>query len=315
MSNVNSYTSANQMPIKLLQDKHCIENSVIKPVHIQLIPTNRCNGNCPWCSCKGVDRTLELSLDKITKILHYFKELGTKAVTITGGGEPTIHPHIDNIMMICKRLDIDVGLVTNGILWGKERLPLKVANAVLTWARVSITDTIGDYPISRLMQVCSNLPLVDLGVSFTVTKDVNLQTAKNVCSIANEMHNITHIRFVQDILSPDKKSMDSIVATCSDCPKAIFQYRDASNKGVKNCLISLLKPVINADEYIYPCCGVQYANKKHLRLMPDAFKMCHWSEYKGINAFDGSICDTCYYAAYNETLDLLTTPVKHKSFI
>ena len=88
----NNFTAANTMAPKLIQCPQAIVDGKIRPYHIQLVPTNRCNANCSWCSFSKADRRLEMDIDEALEIIDYFAHLGTKAITITGGGEPTLHP-------------------------------------------------------------------------------------------------------------------------------------------------------------------------------------------------------------------------------
>ena len=317
--NKSNYTAANAMPWKLLQTPNTIVNGGVVPYHIQLIPTNRCNGNCPWCSCSHVDRKLELSISELMEIVDCYKQLGTKAITITGGGEPTIHPQINNLLKHIKDNDIEIGIVTNGIAWTKVRAKRPVPDSCLTWVRISVTDTEGDYDVKIIETLANNLPSVDIGVSFTVTTHVNKTTARDICQLVNFLPNVTHIRFVQDIITASK--MDSLAAmrwletSCKDLTdKSIFQYRNLFKSGTKNCHISKLKPLIGADGYVYPCCGVQYAGSE-LRTLPESFRMCKWDEFGGTEHFDGRVCSKCYYSDYNECLDRLLTPSAHQAFL
>lgn len=305
-----SYTSAGQLPIKLLQCKNAIVNGKIVPYHLQLIPTNRCNGNCPWCSCAKVDRSQELSFSEIRDLLFYFGQLGTKAITITGGGEPTIHKSYEDIISMCEQLKFKVGMTTNGLLL--ENNFHKITNEVLTWLRLSIID---DNPIDRIINISEGLPDVKIGISFTVPETVNIKLAEEICKIIHLIKNITHIRFVQDILNPIDLSMQVIESKCKRLTnKAIFQYRSKFSCGTEKCLISLLKPLVGADGYIYPCCGVQYATKED-RLLPLKFRMCHWSKFHKTTHFNGSICKKCYYEKYNNYLEVLTMPLEHEDFL
>ena len=59
--------------------------------------------------------------------------------------------------------------------------------------------------------------------------------------------------------------------------------------GVKDCFISKLKPIIHADGYLYPCCGIQYASgdPQEQRHFPPSFRMGHWRDFHKIGVFDG----------------------------
>lgn len=318
MFNLASYTAAGEMPWKLLQHKTAIKGNHICPIHIQLIPTNKCNRHCEWCSCADVDRKLELPIQEIQEIYSYFAKLGTASVTITGGGEPTTHPDLEVILSFARQLNIQCGMVSNGILIPEGKFQYDLLNQYLTWLRISVYDN-GKYDKSLISRIALLLPDVDIGISYTVTSNITEKLAYDICTLAEQTPNITHVRFVEDILhSNDEYLLQTMGLLEKRCrgftKKAIFQYRNIFTRGIKPCLISLLKPIINADGYIYPCCGVQYASNE-LRTMPEKFKMCHWSEFKYVSAFDGSICSKCYYDKYNQVLDSLTTPLAHGEFV
>jgi organic radical activating enzyme len=311
-----SYTAAGRMPWKLLQMKEYAISSagLIRPIHIQLIPTNRCNGNCPWCSCRDVDKSLQLPRQEISNMLGFFAQRGTKAITITGGGEPTLHPDLLSICANCYDFGIKIGLVTNGKKWAKDGVDPDF-NEFLLWVRISTMETQHDVgQVDWLRGICEFLPAVALGVSFTVDTDVCVDLAREVCKLAAKQENLTHIRFVQNILDPDKSPMKAVQDACEPLTsKAIFQYRSVFTTGAKRCLISRLKPMIDASGLVYPCCGVQYAGTdSEMRKMPERFSMGHWTEYDHMEPFDGSICAKCYYSDYNAILDGLTTPLEHR---
>lgn len=310
------YTAASQMPWKLFRCDQAVVAGTVRPVHLQLIPTNRCNAKCSWCSCAGDDRSTQLSGLELLQILRYFARQGTKALTVTGGGEPTLHPQLDTLLAVARELDIDTGLVTNGLLWSRMKpAQLEMANSLLTWVRMSIVDTVGPYDCDRVSRLCQNLPQVDVGLSFTVAAEVNLDTAVALCRLADDHPNLTHLRFVQDICHPVAESMDRVAEACRGLtPRAIFQYRTDHTPGATRCRVSKLKPLVGADGYVYPCCGVQYASA-NLRCLPNRFRMCHWTAFHRTPSFDGSVCRKCFYNDYNTTLTRLITPIQHQRFV
>lgn len=310
------YTAALEFPWKMLKRNDVFnDDGNIKPYHIQFSPTNRCNGNCSWCSCKGVDRTLEMPIAECLNMLEYFKGLGTRAVTITGGGEPTIHPGIVAIIQHAKTCGMDVGLVTNGLVWGGKHANLEIVDELLTWLRMSIIDTVGEYDVERIARLTSRLPKTDVGISFTTTPDVNIKTAIEICQLANRFRNITHVRFVQDILNSDDSGVTAVKEACeSITDKTIFQYRNKHGWGACDCWMSMLKPFIAPDGQVYPCCGVQYATDVK-QTLPKEFCMGHYSKFHTFDVFDGSKCIRCHYQKYNNVLDSLTNEYEHGRFI
>ena len=103
-----------------------------------------------------------------------------------------------------------------------------------------------------------------------------------------------------------------------DDSKVIYQGRKDSTRGTKDCYISLLKPVIGP-EGIFPCCGSQYSIQGQPRDMVNKMKMGDIKDLAEIldnqKHFDGSVCDTCYYSQYNESLSKLKNKPKHINFI
>ena len=312
-----TFSAAHTFPTKLLRHETAVVDGAIRPVHLQLIPTNRCNGGCRWCSCAHVNRSESLETPEMFDIVRYFAALGTKALTLTGGGEPTLHEGLLEVMSLARALDLEVGLVTNGLDWSeKTRRQLAAADAMLRWARISVIRPEGPYETDRILRFADNLPSVDVGVSFTVTADSDPSLAADVCRTAEKAANITHVRFVQDILRPDAIALRRIRDACAGLTeKALFQRRDGDVPGMNPCFVSRLRPLVGADGHVYPCCGVQYAVDPPPRKLPMNFRLCHWSQFHRTPPFDGSICSRCSYAAYNEVLAGMVGEVRHGRFV
>jgi len=315
---IRGYTAAGAWPWKLLKLKEqCVgPDGRIVPMHIQLIPTNKCNGNCPWCSCSERDKSQELGVDEIREIAEFFARRGTKAVTITGGGEPTLHPSFLGVLEAFKEQQISIGMVTNGMKWGKHEIDgHEYISGAVDWIRVSTMNTAEDKDQPSWLKTIAYTLRTNIGVSFTVAsgEQTSGRLAARISRVAQECDRITHIRFVQDILDPDDTAMHRIEAICRPITsKGIYQYRSSFTEGARVCRISRLKPMISADGRIYPCCGVQYANEKiGLRKMPFEFSMGHWRDYDHMKPFGGSLCQKCYYGDYNEALDGLVQPIQH----
>ncbi len=299
------------MPWKLIRKANEVCHSGrIVPYYLQLKPTNKCNANCPWCSESKWDRSLELHCNELYKILDYFRTLGTRAVSISGGGEPTVHPHFVKIVGCAYQIGMQVGITTNGLL------PEVLAEAApfVQWARMSVTNS----DVKQVMDFAKAMPDTDCSISLTVVPDTNYKLCKDLCAIANEARNVSHVRFVADINRAgtlNKKMAELRGAIAGVGAKAIIQDRNIWYHGRAECALSLLRPQVMADGYVYPCCGIQY-NRVALEGDITKFRMCHWSEFHRAQAFCGSVCDKCYYDNYNEVLDRLTMgTIKHEHFL
>lgn len=98
------------------------------PIYIRLKPTNRCNHHCSYCSYGGGDTSFKtanrnqvsrgdmIPWPKLQEIIHDMEEMGVKALTFSGGGEPLTYPHIVEAAQMVRRAGIDLALITNGSL-------------------------------------------------------------------------------------------------------------------------------------------------------------------------------------------------------
>jgi organic radical activating enzyme len=268
------------------------------------------------------------------EILAHFRGQGTRAVVITGGGEPTIHPGWREIVEQAVSSHMQVGLVTNGIALSNGE---KCA-AGMTWVRISVIrpERAGEAEGLRRAAKSAKSTGADVGASFTVPlghsqaakrgdkKAVENaaaveQTAREICQMVAEGL-LTHVRFVSDLRQPDWQDMHVLRVECREAgrlPGVIWQDRSHYEEGRKVCLVSRLRPVVAADGYVYPCCGVQYARRPMALAMDPAMRMCHWREF-GVDTpyFDKFRCDICYYGDYNRVLDMLVGDAPaHEEFI
>ena len=321
-----SYSAASVFPAKLLGLKVISEDNKIMPIHIQLNPTNVCNFNCPFCSCANRDKSLILSLEDIVEIMIKAKKCGALAVTITGGGEPLSHPRINEIIALMKRLDIKVGIATNGSLLGNLDFD---SLAYITWIRVSVSDKIQNQLLSNglklddwfsiIKKTVLSAKNIDWAFSHVLSRNPNYELLQRIIDFSNDL-NFTHIRIVSDLFDLDNvPEMGIVKSNLKNDRLVIYQGRKDHTKGTAKCFLSVLKPVVGADGKLYPCCGTQYALDKPGKdyeptmCMGDAKDIDKiYSEQK---FFNGSVCVKCYYSQYNNALGIISGKIKHREFV
>ncbi|MEE1752159.1 radical SAM protein [Streptomyces sp. SP18CS02] len=84
--------------------------------------TFRCNSLCGYCNVWQDDKFKgyqELTPDRARQILDELHALGVRYVDFTGG-EPVLHPHIDEIVQYAKSLGMAVEITSNGIRFAKH---------------------------------------------------------------------------------------------------------------------------------------------------------------------------------------------------
>ncbi|GAB4332302.1 MAG: radical SAM protein [Flammeovirgaceae bacterium] len=89
---------------------------------VGIVPTNACNLNC--ITCWSYSPLLEskpqnswkkqfLDFDIFKKLLEDLAFLQTKRIILTGGGDPLVYPHFEEVVKIAKSLDIKITLISN----------------------------------------------------------------------------------------------------------------------------------------------------------------------------------------------------------
>jgi len=309
------YTSAATMPIKLFHNP-VIQNGKIVPYHVTMTPTNVCNTKCKECFCDNRDKTKVLPYSEIINIVDELYSLGTRAISLSGGGEPDCHPNINEIILYMDARNIDVASVSNG-----KNLRTVTDNVLnkLKWMRISGTSS-RPVNLKQLEYDMVRGPSVDWGMSYVLGKENAPYTNLNAAIDFTDHNDLTHLRIVSDMMHPDKNRIPKAkkhIGKTSD--KIVWQERTSNVHGRKNCLVNLLHPIVDADGNMQPCCGIMIATTPPTHDFGKDTAMCHWTEYREMiekqKPFDGKDCDICQYDAYNETLEMLLTKPKHEKFI
>lgn len=110
-----------------------------KPLQLNVELTAACNLRCCMCY-RNYDmevRNGALALSDVELLAKQFAELGIPSLWLSGG-EPLIHPEIDQILKIFGQTKpLDFWMVTNGLML-TESLSSTIVEAGLTWLSVSV---------------------------------------------------------------------------------------------------------------------------------------------------------------------------------
>ncbi len=96
---------------------------MLLPTNFHLIAelTNRCNLSCLHCfRTNNIADTPDLPLDLYEKFLHEALPYRSRHITLTGGGEPTLHQQFEAVLALTRRYAYTFTLVTNG--WTFEHI-------------------------------------------------------------------------------------------------------------------------------------------------------------------------------------------------
>jgi MoaA/NifB/PqqE/SkfB family radical SAM enzyme len=115
------------------------------PLLAHLIPMRRCNLACKYCN-EYDDFSKPVPLDLMFKRVDKLGALGTSVVTISGG-EPLLHPELDEIIGRIRNHGIVAGMITNGYLLMPDRIE-RLNKAGLEWLQISI-DNVNPDDVSK----------------------------------------------------------------------------------------------------------------------------------------------------------------------
>lgn len=312
--NAASYSAANVFPLKLLQSNEAVICGNVIPIHAQIVVTNKCNLCCSFCSYSDRDKNIEISFNELQWVLDILEERGCKALTWTGGGEPLMYPHINDVIKIAYDKGMVSGLVSNGELLDR----LGDSTFGLVWCRVSCADD-RNVPFLKIENAMKRNPRTEWSLSYVVTTTPNYERLNSVIAFANSM-NMTHVRVVGDLCDMDNVlKMDEVRKhIVENDERVMWQERKFASLGNPVCHVSILRPVISP-EGIFPCCGVVYSINGQERRHIDKMRMGSIRDLPSIidqqKFFNGSICDRCYYSEYNDFLKMKLICLNCKNFL
>jgi len=120
------------------------------PLLAHIIPIRRCNLACEYCN-EYDDFSPPVPTDEMFRRIDKLAELGTSVITISGG-EPLLHPELDDIIRRIRRHGMVAGLITNGYLLVPERIQ-RLNRAGLEWLQISIDNVMPDGVSKKSLKV------------------------------------------------------------------------------------------------------------------------------------------------------------------
>lgn len=314
----------------------------VAPVYVRIKPTNICNQRCFYCAYaddslydgREVDTRESIPWNIMEKTLYDFKEIGVKAVTFSGGGEPLCYHSIIDTLSFVQKLGIDYSMITNAqALEGEAVKYLKDAK----WIRVSF-DSSKHETYEMIRRVNTHQRVIDnianfasiknkncvLGINCVVSKN-NADEILEICTLAKKIganniklspiaikengksyHDsirervIEQIEFAQkELESPDFRIVDKYACDL-DLPA---NY----HKQYQKCYIQNFFAVIGADCKVYRCHQRAYTKAGELGdLTQMSFKDLWFSSdvMNKINAFEPQK-ECCFRCAFDERNTLL----------
>jgi MoaA/NifB/PqqE/SkfB family radical SAM enzyme len=120
------------------------------PVLAHIIPIRRCNLSCEYCN-EYDDFSKPVPTEEMFKRVDKLAVLGTAVITISGG-EPLLHPELDEIIARIRKCGMIAGMITNGYLLVADRIE-RLNRAGLEWLQISIDNVTPDEVSKKSLKV------------------------------------------------------------------------------------------------------------------------------------------------------------------
>lgn len=265
------------------------EHRMAAPVHIRIKPINHCNHDCWYCAYRVSNLQLGEDIDykdkipeaKMFEIVEDVIEMGVKAVTFSGGGEPMLYKPLPAVVEQLAKGGVKVASLTNG-----SNLKGRMADAFAeygTWVRVS-TDAwddasfaksraIKEGEFSALLRHMSDFSArrskCVLGVSFIID-ETNCEHVAEACSLLKQA-GVNHVKLSGVVVSNSGAENNAYHARirervepqiraarvlADDSFAVIDHYHELEerfDKHYRSCPYLMYLTVIGADSVVYTC--------------------------------------------------------------
>ncbi|HYM24891.1 MAG TPA: radical SAM protein [Vicinamibacterales bacterium] len=204
------------------------------PLLVQIIPIRRCNIDCGYCN--EYDKvSAPVPTDVMKRRIDKLAELGTSVVAFSGG-EPMLHPDLDDLIRHIRRHDMLAGLITNGYFLVPKRIR-ELNEAGLDFLQISIDNVDPDEVSKKSLRVLDK-KLQDLKTHADFDVNINSvlgggiknpEDARTINTRARELGFSTSIGIIHDgtgrlkPLAPDVRAVYDGVSAAINGPLQVFK--------------------------------------------------------------------------------------------
>lgn len=356
---MNTYIDPRAKPFQHMDVLHAIKHGGRPaPRNVELFLSNRCGHGCVWCHyaythTKGplagkVDKPVGalgsgdlMGTELAYRILGELKEAGVKSVTFSGGGEPTLHPHFDEVVSNAAWLGLDVGLYTHGGSITDARAA--ILRRAATWVYVSLDEPNAEAfraskGVDRFEAVLSGIRrLVEaegdatIGVGFLLHK-ANFHKTREMVKLGRSL-GVDYVQFRPTIhyrqdapgeLAEDTAWINWAIGWLNEFRNDSFvradidrfeRYRDWTAHGYGTCYGSALQTTISPNGMMWRCTNKTEHPSALLGDLSQESFMDVWTRAGGPCAVDGECRVMCKQHLVNLTLQPVMAEMPHSNFI
>jgi MoaA/NifB/PqqE/SkfB family radical SAM enzyme len=206
--------------------------SPYRPVVAHVIPIRRCNLACAYCN-EYDDRSAPVPIRDLIRRVDLLADLGTGIVTMSGG-EPLLHPGLDELIGHIRRRGMIATAITNGYLLTADRIR-RFNDAGLDHLQISIDNVTPDdvsrkslKVLDRKLQALADYATFDVTINAVVGGGVRSPNdAIAVAERARSLGFATTVGIIHDgrgALKPLDVPQRDVLATVVSMGKSAFDF-------------------------------------------------------------------------------------------
>lgn len=274
-------------------------------------PTGVCNLKCSYCSISSRDPHNTIPLETIKDYITKLKSRGLKAVILTGGGEPTLHPQFNEMVKwIHDDQGLDISLITNGTRTDKVD---KDVWKMFSWVRVSL-NFIEDWKNKIKLPEING----DLGCSLIYTGQ-SLEQMQEIQKFI-EGKNVKYVRVQPDIVQEYDQLVKDHIALNEILPKLndsrfFHQLKLYQKPETHVCHQAYFRPYLSevGGGTVFPCDSVVHNPGSNHHFSKENFGICKAGEV--LDFMDGKIrqkfdpCKDCR-CVFSDSVNMLAEWVR-----
>jgi MoaA/NifB/PqqE/SkfB family radical SAM enzyme len=172
------------------------------PIVAHIIPIRRCNLACTYCN-EFDDVSKPVPIETMLRRIDCLADLGTTVITISGG-EPLLHPELDDIIRQIRKRGAIATLITNGYLLTPDRIQ-RLNRAGLDHLQISIDNVKPDdvsmkslKVLDKKLQWLAEHATFQVNINSVIGTSERPEDAATVASRARELAFATTVGIVHD---------------------------------------------------------------------------------------------------------------------
>lgn len=299
-------------------------------------PTYVCNQDCLWCeyNAENTNKNLTrvMSRERLFKLIDDLRGLGVRGVEFCGGGEPTLHPDLTELIRDMNAKGTSVGLLTNG-----TKLKGDLASALVdcaSYVRVGFDGATPETanavkrprtPEARFEAVCENIAAM---IALRNERKTRARISIKVVLDANNVHDLEgcvelamrlgadSIQFKAARLVASELSPEQCDAVNRELAGLRQRYPEMAIVGgtekinmTSHCWLTPLQLTVDPMGEVYLCC--YYRHRKDRHTIGNCFETPlhdlwysedHWKAIEGIQPHECNNLD-CRFVKYNQIMN------------